>query len=139
EAELKDGRKKLMQLPLEIGADTKTDKLGRSGRWGVWPGRGEAPPPQYVASFELGAKPTVAPVFTGAYLPPAADRKLDLNDGVKTIFAGAPRSPGPAAQPGTPAVRSGGGAWGRSGAALPPMYIASFELGAKPTVAPVFT
>jgi hypothetical protein len=32
---------------------------------------------QVVVSFELGAKLTVAQVFTGAYLPPAADRKVD--------------------------------------------------------------
>ena len=32
---------------------------------------------QVAVSFELGAKPTVAQVFTGAYRPPAADRKVD--------------------------------------------------------------
>jgi hypothetical protein len=32
---------------------------------------------QMVVAFELPSKPTVAQVFTGAYLPPAAERRID--------------------------------------------------------------
>jgi len=53
------------------------DEVRRNGLLGIDPARMQRAIDQVVVSFELGAKPTVAQVFTGAYLPPAADRRVD--------------------------------------------------------------
>jgi len=53
------------------------DEVWRNGLLGIDPARMQRAIDQVVVSFELGAKLTVAQVFTDAYLPPAADRKVD--------------------------------------------------------------
>ena len=67
----------LKRLQLAISANMVNDEVRRNGLLGIDPARMQRAIDQVVVSFELGAKPTVAQVFTGAYLPPAADRKLD--------------------------------------------------------------
>jgi len=53
------------------------NEVKRNGLLGIDPARMQRAIDQVVAAFELGSKPTVAQVFTGAYLPPASERKLD--------------------------------------------------------------
>ena len=67
----------LKRLPLAISANMVNDEVRRNGLLGIDPARMQRAIDQVVVSFELGANPTVAQVFTGAYLPPAADRRLD--------------------------------------------------------------
>ena len=67
----------LKRLQLAISANMVNDEVRRNGLLGIDPARMQRAIDQVVVSFELGAKPTVAQVFTGAYLPPAADRKVD--------------------------------------------------------------
>jgi NitT/TauT family transport system substrate-binding protein len=49
----------------------------RNGLLGIDPARMQRAIEQVAQSFELTSKPTVAQVFTDAYLPPASARKLD--------------------------------------------------------------
>jgi len=67
----------LKRLQLAISANMVNDEVRMNGLLGIDPARMQRAIDQVVVSFELGAKPTVAQVFTGAYLPPAADRKVD--------------------------------------------------------------
>jgi NitT/TauT family transport system substrate-binding protein len=67
----------LKRLQLAIAANMVNDEVRRNGLLAIDPARMQRAIEQVVVSFELGAKPTVAQVFTGAYLPPAADRKID--------------------------------------------------------------
>jgi NitT/TauT family transport system substrate-binding protein len=67
----------LKRLQLAITANMVNDEVRRNGLLAIDPARMQRAIEQVVVSFELGAKPTVAQVFTGAYLPPAADRKID--------------------------------------------------------------
>ncbi len=67
----------LKRLQLAISANMVNDEVRKNGLLGIDPARMQRAIEQVVVSFELGAKPTVAQVFTGAYLPPASERKLD--------------------------------------------------------------
>ena len=67
----------LKRLQLAITANMVNDEVRRNGLLAIDPARMQRAIEQVVVSFELGAKPTVGQVFTGAYLPPAADRKID--------------------------------------------------------------
>jgi NitT/TauT family transport system substrate-binding protein len=67
----------LKRLQLAISANMINNEVKRNGLLGIDPARMQRAIDQVVAAFELGAKPTVAQVFTGAYLPPASERKLD--------------------------------------------------------------
>ena len=67
----------LKRLQLAISANMVNDEVRKNGLLGIDPARMQRAIEQAVVSFELGTKPTVAQVFTGAYLPPAAERKLD--------------------------------------------------------------
>ena len=67
----------LKRLQLAISANMVNDEVRKNGLLGIDPARMQRAIEQVVVAFELGAKPTVAQVFTGAYLPPAAERKLD--------------------------------------------------------------
>ena len=67
----------LKRLQLAISANMVNDEVWRNGLLGIDPARMQRAIDQVVVSFELGAKLTVAQVFTDAYLPPAADRKVD--------------------------------------------------------------
>ena len=67
----------LKRLQLAISANMINDEVRRNGLLAIDPARMQRAIEQVVASFELGAKPSVAQVFTGAYLPPASERKLD--------------------------------------------------------------
>jgi NitT/TauT family transport system substrate-binding protein len=67
----------LKRLQLAITANMVNDEVRRNGLLGIDAARMQRAIEQVVVSFELDARPTVAQVFTGAYLPPAADRKLD--------------------------------------------------------------
>ena len=53
------------------------DEVKKNGLLGIDAARMQRAIDQVVVSFELGSKPSVAQVFTGAYLPPASERKLD--------------------------------------------------------------
>jgi NitT/TauT family transport system substrate-binding protein len=67
----------LKRLQLAISANMVNDEVRQNGLLGIDPVRMQRAIDQVVVAFELGAKPTVAQVFTGAYLPPASERKLD--------------------------------------------------------------
>ena len=67
----------LKRLQLAISANLLNDEVRRNGLLGIDQARMQRAIEQVVVSFELGSKPTVAEVFTGAYLPPASERKLD--------------------------------------------------------------
>jgi len=67
----------LKRLQLAINANMVNDEVRRNGLLAIDPARMQRAIEQVVAAFELETKPTVAQVFTGAYLPPAAERKLD--------------------------------------------------------------
>jgi len=67
----------LKRLQLAISANMVNDEVKRNGLLTIDPARMQRAIDQVVVSFELAGKPTVAQVFNGAYLPPAADRKLD--------------------------------------------------------------
>jgi NitT/TauT family transport system substrate-binding protein len=67
----------LKRLQLAIAANMVNDEVRRNGLLAIDPARMQRAIEQVVVSFELGTRPTVAQVFTGAYLPPAADRRLD--------------------------------------------------------------
>src|SRR5437879_939133 len=67
----------LKRLQLAISANMINDEVRKNGLLAIDPARMSRAIEQVVAAFELGAKPTVAQVFTGAYLPPASERKLD--------------------------------------------------------------
>ena len=67
----------LKRLQLAISANMINDEVRKQGLLGIDPARMQRAIEQVVTSFELGAKPTVAQVFNGAYLPPASERKLD--------------------------------------------------------------
>jgi NitT/TauT family transport system substrate-binding protein len=67
----------LKRLQLAIAANMVNDEVRRNGLLAIDPARMQRAIEQVVVAFELGTRPTVAQVFTGAYLPPAADRKLD--------------------------------------------------------------
>jgi NitT/TauT family transport system substrate-binding protein len=67
----------LKRLQLAIAANMVNDEVRRNGLLGIDPARMQRAIEQVVVAFELGTRPTVAQVFTDAYLPPAADRKLE--------------------------------------------------------------
>jgi len=67
----------LKRLQLAISANMVNDEVKKNGLLAIDPARMQRAIDQVVAAFELGSKPTVAQVFTGAYLPPASERKLD--------------------------------------------------------------
>ncbi len=67
----------LKRLQLAISANMVNDEVRRNGLLAIDPARMQRAIEQVVVSFELPTKPTVAQVFTGAYLPPASERKLD--------------------------------------------------------------
>jgi len=67
----------LKRLQLAISANMVNDEVRRHGLLGIDAARMARAIDQVVASFELPSKPTVAQVFTGAYLPPASERRLD--------------------------------------------------------------
>jgi NitT/TauT family transport system substrate-binding protein len=67
----------LKRLQLAISANMVNDEVRKNGLLAIDPARMQRALEQVVVSFELGSKPTVAQVFTGAYLPPASERKLD--------------------------------------------------------------
>jgi len=67
----------LKRLQLAISANMVNDEVRRNGLLAIDSARMQRAIEQVVAAFELPTKPTVAQVFTGAYLPPAAERKLD--------------------------------------------------------------
>ena len=67
----------LKRLQLAISANMVNDEVRKNGLLAIDPARMQRAIEQVVVAFELGAKPSVAQVFTGAYLPPAAERKLD--------------------------------------------------------------
>ena len=67
----------LKRLQLAISANMVNDEVRRNGLLGIDSARMQRAIDQVVVAFELGVTPTVAQVFTGAYLPPAGDRKLD--------------------------------------------------------------
>jgi len=67
----------LKRLQLAITANMVNDEVRKNGLLAIDPARMQRAIDQVVVAFELGTKPTVAQVFTGAYLPPASDRRLD--------------------------------------------------------------
>jgi len=67
----------LKRLQLAISANMVNDEVRRNGLLAIDPARMQRAIDQVVVAFELETKPTVTQVFTGAYLPPAAERKLD--------------------------------------------------------------
>jgi len=67
----------LKRLQLAISANMVNDEVRKNGLLGIDPARMQRAIDQMVVSFELASKPTVAQVFTGAYLPPASERKLE--------------------------------------------------------------
>src|SRR5262249_2753830 len=67
----------LKRLQLAISANMINNEVKRNGLLGIDAARMQRAIDQVVAAFELASKPTVAQVFTGAYLPPASERKLD--------------------------------------------------------------
>jgi NitT/TauT family transport system substrate-binding protein len=67
----------LKRLQLAIAANIVNDEVRRSGLMGIDPARMQRAIDQLVQAFELPAKPTVAQVFNGSYLPPPAARTLD--------------------------------------------------------------
>ncbi len=67
----------LKRLQLAIDTNMVNAEVRRNGLLGIDPERMGRAIEQMVVAFELPSRPTVAQVFTGAYLPPAADRRLD--------------------------------------------------------------
>jgi len=67
----------LKRLQLAISTNMINDEVRKNGLLGIDPARMQRAIDQMVVAFELGAKPTVAQVFNGAYLPPASERRLD--------------------------------------------------------------
>jgi len=63
----------LKRLQLAISANMVNDEVRRNGLLAIDPARMQRAIEQVVAAFELETKPTVAQVFTGAYLPPATE------------------------------------------------------------------
>src|SRR5207244_4582811 len=101
----------LKRLQLAISANMVNDEVRKNGLLAIDPARMQRAIEQVVVAFELGAKPSVAQVFTGAYLPPAAERKLDLKAGGKQLsrhLGGPGRAPQPVRRP----VDCRRGAWG---------------------------
>ena len=67
----------LKRLQLAISTNMVNDEVKKNGLLAIDPERMQRAIEQMVVAFELPSKPTVAQVFTGAYLPPAAERRLD--------------------------------------------------------------
>jgi NitT/TauT family transport system substrate-binding protein len=67
----------LKRLELAIAANMVNDEVRKNGLLAIDPVRMQRAIEQVAVSFELASKPTVPQVFNGAYLPPAAERKLD--------------------------------------------------------------
>jgi NitT/TauT family transport system substrate-binding protein len=67
----------LKRLQLAISANMVNDEVRRNGLGAIDTARMRRAIDQVVQAFELATKPTVEQVFTGAYLPPAAARRLD--------------------------------------------------------------
>src|SRR5262247_832106 len=67
----------LKRLQLAISTNMINDEVRRNGLLAIDPARMQRAIEQVATAFELPTKPTVAQVFTGAYLPPATERKLD--------------------------------------------------------------
>ena len=67
----------LKRLQLAISANMVNDEVRKNGLLAIDPARMHRAIEQVVTAFELGTKPTVAQVFTGTYLPPASERKID--------------------------------------------------------------
>jgi NitT/TauT family transport system substrate-binding protein len=66
----------LKRLELAIASNIINDEVKRDGLGGIDAKRMRRAIEQVVQSFELTSTPTVAQVFTGEFLPPAAARKL---------------------------------------------------------------
>jgi NitT/TauT family transport system substrate-binding protein len=67
----------LKRLQLAITANMVNDEVRKNGLGGIDPARMQRAIDQVAQSFELASKPTVDRVFTSAYLPPAAARRLE--------------------------------------------------------------
>ena len=67
----------LKRLELAISTNMVNEEVKKNGLLAIDPERMQRAIEQMVVAFELPSKPTVAQVFTGAYLPPAADRRLE--------------------------------------------------------------
>ena len=67
----------LKRLQLAISTNMVNDEVKKNGLLAIDPERMQRAIEQMVVAFELPSKPTVAQVFTGAYLPPAAERRLE--------------------------------------------------------------
>lgn len=67
----------LKRLKLAIAANMVNDEVKRNGFGAIEPARMQRAIAQLVQSFQLEKTPTVAEVFTSAYLPPASARKLE--------------------------------------------------------------
>lgn len=67
----------LRRLQLAIGANMVNDEVRRNGLLGIDPARMQRAIDQLVSAFELPSTPSLAQVFTEAYLPPAAARRLE--------------------------------------------------------------
>jgi NitT/TauT family transport system substrate-binding protein len=67
----------LKRLQLAITANMVNDEVKRNGLLAIDNARMQRAIEQVVVSFELPSRPSVAQIFNGAYLPPAAERKLD--------------------------------------------------------------
>ena len=67
----------LKRLQLAISTNMVNDEVKKNGLLAIDPERMQRAIEQMVVAFELPSKPTVAQVFTGAYLPPVADRRLE--------------------------------------------------------------
>jgi NitT/TauT family transport system substrate-binding protein len=67
----------LKRLQLAISANMLNDEVRRIGLGAIDPARMERAIAQVVQAFELPRQPTLAEVFTGAYLPPAAARRVE--------------------------------------------------------------
>jgi NitT/TauT family transport system substrate-binding protein len=67
----------LKRLQLAIQANMVNEEVRRNGLGGIDAGRMQRAIDQVAQAFELPSRPTVAQVFTDAYLPPAAARRLE--------------------------------------------------------------
>jgi NitT/TauT family transport system substrate-binding protein len=67
----------LKRLQLAISTNMVNDEVKKNGLLAIDPERMQRAIEQMAVAFELPSKPTVAQVFTGAYLPPVADRRLE--------------------------------------------------------------
>jgi NitT/TauT family transport system substrate-binding protein len=67
----------LKRLQLAISANMLNDEVRRNGLGGIDEARMRRAVEQVALAFELPSRPDVGQVFTGAYLPAAAARKLD--------------------------------------------------------------